>query len=231
MISHHRNVRTPFFLQANEDSHPDGMHPGLSHAVETVDTPLEFRLHAPRMVDVVVRLVVRFLKANDSVHPVCLQFFILFGLERHHFYLQVAEVGFGQIQGTRQIRHAGFGRILSCHYQEILERRKLLDGLVFVLYLLLRENGAAHRVADMETAIHTGVGAGVGNIQRYEHGHGLAETLFGIFTAQPRHRLQIGSGCRGHQSHEIVHVTMFFREGAAHIGLRLGVDPRRGFLP
>jgi hypothetical protein len=35
----------------------------------------------------------------------------------------------------------------------------------------------------METTIHTRIGAGVGDIQRYKHGDGFAETFFGIFFA------------------------------------------------
>ena len=86
MISHHRNVRTPFFLQANEDSHPDGMHPGLSHAVESVYSPFEDRFHAFRVVYFVPVFMIGFLKADHAVETRLGQAIVIFAFEGHDFY-------------------------------------------------------------------------------------------------------------------------------------------------
>ena len=78
VISHHGDVCPPFFLQTDEYSHADGVDARLPHTVETVDTPFKFGLHAAGMVDVVIRFVIGFLKANHTVHAVPFQHCILF---------------------------------------------------------------------------------------------------------------------------------------------------------
>ena len=231
VMGHHGDVRAPLLLQPDEHAHADGMHSGLPHAVETIEPPLELRLHAARMVDVVVHLVIGLLEADDAVHPVLHQFRILLRLQGHHLYLQVAEVRLGQVEGTRQIGHAGLGGVLARHDEQVFKRGQLLDGLVFVLDFLLRQDGAAHRVADVEAAIDARVGAGIGDIQRDEHGHRLAEALLCVLPAQAGHGLQVRLGRGRHHGHKVLHVAMLFRQGTAHVGIRLREDALRGLVP
>ena len=94
VVSHHGHIRTPI-LQSDEYTHADGVHTGLTHAVEPVDTPFELRLHAARVVHVVAGLVVRFLETDYTVQSVVNQFGIFFRLERHHLDFQVREVRLG----------------------------------------------------------------------------------------------------------------------------------------
>ena len=89
VISHHSHVGTPFFLQADQHTHANAVNTGLSHAVETVDTPFKLRLHAARVIDLVIRLVIGFLETDHTVHTVMCQFAVLFCRKRHHFNLQV----------------------------------------------------------------------------------------------------------------------------------------------
>ena len=160
MVGHHGHIRAPFF-QSDKYTHADGMDTCLSHAVETIYPPFEFRFHSTRMIYVVTGFVVSFLKADDAVQSVFFQLGVFLGFEGHHFYLQVAEVFFCDVQRFCQIGNTCLGGILSCYQQQVFKRAELLDGFVFIFHLFGGEDGTCHRVADMETAVHTGVGAGV----------------------------------------------------------------------
>ena len=180
VIRHHTDIRSPFFLQTYQHTHADGMYACLPHAVETVDTPFESGLHAARVIDVIVCLVVGFLKTDNAVHAMLFQLGILFGFQGHYLNLQVAEIRFCQIERAGDVRNTGFGRIFTRNQQQVFKRRELLDSLVFVYNLLFRQYGAGHGIADVETAVHARVGTGVRNIQRHKHGNRLSETLFRV---------------------------------------------------
>ena len=153
MVRHHSDIRAPFFFQTNQYSHTNGVNASLSHAVESVNTPLKLRFHATRMIDVVVSFVVCFLKADDSVQPMFFQLGIFFRFKRHYLDFQVREVRLGQVECTGYVRHAGFGRVFARYQQQVLEGCQLFDGFVFVHNLFFSQNGAGHRVTDMEPAI------------------------------------------------------------------------------
>ena len=93
------------------------------------------------------------------------------------------------------------------------------------------EDGAWHRIADVETAIHARVGTGVGEVKRDEERHRPSETLFSVMFAQCRHLFQIGSGGRRDERHEVIDGAMLFREGTSHVGIGLGIYLFRGFFP
>ena len=133
MIGHHGDVGAPFFLQTDENAHADAVNASLSHTVETVDAPFEVGLHAARMVNVVVGLVIGFLKTNHAVHAVLAQFGVFFCRERHHLNLQIGEIGLRQVKGFRQVRHTSLRWILTRHEQQILKGCQLLDGLVLTI--------------------------------------------------------------------------------------------------
>ena len=164
MIGHHSHVRAPFFLQADQHTHADAVYAGLSHTVESIDTPFEFRLHSARMIDIIVCLVIGFLETDHTVHTMMRQFAILFCRKRHHFNLQVGEIRLGQIKSTGNIRNACLCRILACYQKQILKRSQFLDGLVFVDDFFFRQDRSLHRIADMETTIDTRIGTRVGDI-------------------------------------------------------------------
>ena len=231
MIGQHREVGAPLLFEADKHAHPDGMDTRLAHPVEAVHAPLKVSFHSTRMVDVVIGLVVSFLETDHTVQSVLGQRLVLLGLERHHFNFEVAEIRLGEVKGLGDVVHAGLGRVLARHQQQVLKRSQLLDGLVFVLHLLKREDGALHRVADVEAAIDAGVGAGVGEVERYEQGDGFAKTLLGIFLAQAGHRLQEGRSRRGNEGHKVIHVAMLLAQRTHHIVLRLGEDGLRGLFP
>ena len=91
------------------------MDTGLSHTVETIDTPFEFGLHASRVILFIVRLIISFLKADDSVQPVMGEFFVFFRFEGHHFNLKVTEIRFCQIESTGDVRYTCCCRIFTRH--------------------------------------------------------------------------------------------------------------------
>ena len=207
MIGHHSHVRAPFSLQADQHTHTNTMYSGLSHTVESIDTPFELRLHAARMVHVVAGLVVCFLETDYAVQSVVYQFGIFFRLERHHLDFQVREVRLGQVERFGNVGHTRLGRILTRHNQQVFERAELLDGLVFVFNFFGCQDGARHGVADVEAAVHARVGARVGDVERDEHRHGASETLFGIFLAEACHGFKEFFGSRRDESHEVVYVA------------------------
>ena len=230
VVGHHGDVGAPVF-QPDEHAHADGVDAGLAHAVGGVDAPVELGLHAARVVEVVALAVVGLLEADDAVQPVLHQLGVLLGLEGHDFNLQVGEVFLGQVEGAGEVGYAGLSGVLARHQEEVLEGGEALDGPVFLLHLFGREDGAGHGVADVEAAVDTRVGAGVGEVERDEHRHGAPEPLAGVLAAQPGHLLQIGRGGGGDESHEVVHRTAFAGEGAAHVGVGHGVYSVRGLLP
>ena len=163
--------------------------------------------HAARMVHVVAGLVIRILETDDTVQSVVHQFGILFRLERHHLNLQVGEIRFGQVECFGQVRHTRLGRVFARHNQQVLKRSQLLDGLVFVFDFLRREDGAGHRVADVEAAVHARVCTRVGDIERNKLGDGTSDPFFGIFLAEACHGFKKIFGSRRDECHEVVYVA------------------------
>ena len=78
MVGHHGYVSAPFLFQTDEDTHSDGVHSGLSHAVETVAAPVEIGLHSARMVNVVMCSVISLLEADYTIHSVLGEFCVIF---------------------------------------------------------------------------------------------------------------------------------------------------------
>ena len=134
------------------------MYSCLPHTVETVDAPFEFGFHSSRVINFVVRLVVSLLEADHSVQSVVRQFLVFFCFKRHYFNLQVAEVRLCQIQCTGNVRDTCSSRIFTRNKQKILEGCQSFDSFVFVDDFFLRQYGPFHRITDMETAVHTGIG-------------------------------------------------------------------------
>ena len=114
VVSHHCHICPPF-LQTDQDTHADLMDTRLSHTIESIDTPFEFGLHASRVILFIVRLIISFLKADDSVQPVMGEFFVFFRFEGHHFNLKVTEIRFCQIESTGDVRYTCCCRIFTCH--------------------------------------------------------------------------------------------------------------------
>ena len=129
------------------------MYTGLTHAVESVATPLKAALHATWVVQLVVLAVIGLLETDDTIEAVVGQFLVFLHLQWHHLYLDIREKALGNINGLSQIGHTGLGGILARDEQDILEGRQLFDGTIFVLNLLGGEDGACHGVLAVETAI------------------------------------------------------------------------------
>ena len=231
VMRHHGDVSAPLLLQSDQDTHADGVYAGLSHTVEAIHAPLEVGFHAAGMVDVIVCLVIGLLETDHAVHAVVRQLLIFLHGEWHHLDLQVGEIGARQVERTGEVGHAGLHRVLARHDQQVLERAELLDGLVFVDHLLLRQDDALHGVAHVETAIDAGVGAGVGDIERDEDLHRVAKPLTGVTIAELRHRLQIGFSGRRDQGHEVLYIEVALRQCAAYVRIALGVDGLRRGIP
>ena len=98
------------------------------------------------MIEFVVLPMVCFLETYHTIQPMLSQFAVFLGLKWHDLNLYVREIFLCDIDGFRQVRHTGFGRVLTCDEQDILERCEFFDSLVFIFNLLRREYGARHRV-------------------------------------------------------------------------------------
>ena len=223
VVGHHGHLGAPV-LQSDECAHANLVYAGLPHAVVSVEPPLVVRLRAARVVDLVAGLVVRFLEADHAVKPVAAQLGVVLRAQWHHLNLQVVEVGLGQVEGAGDVFHARHGRILASEHEQVVERAELLYGLILAHYLLLGEHRARHLVLHVEAAVDARVGARVGDVNRYEHIDGLAETLARVHTAQAGHLFKVFVGGGRHKRHEIVYRQVVLREGAAHVGVGLRHD-------
>ena len=224
MVSHHRYVSAPLFLQTDEHAHSDRMYTGLSHTVEAVATPVEVSLHSTRVVNVVMRSVIGLLEADDAVHSMMGELGVILCGERHHLEFEVREVLLGDVESLREIRHAGLYRVLSGDYQQVLERGQFLYRLVLVLALFRCQNYPRHRVGRVESAIYAMIYARVSYIERNEHRHGLSESLLRVFAAERSHGFEIRLGGRGDQCHDILHVAVLFSQSASYVPVGLGRD-------
>ena len=148
------------------------------------------------MIDVVVLAVVGLLETDNTIHAMLGQCAVVLGRQRHNLNLDVGEVLLGNVDSLSKIWCASLGWVLAGNEEDILERSQLLDSLILVLYLLWCKDGACHRVLHMKSAVDTRVGARVGDIQRYEHRHCLAESFLCIFARQSCHLLKIRFGGR-----------------------------------
>ena len=94
----------------------------------------------------------------------------------------------------------------------------MFDGFIFPHHLLRGENRACHLVGNVEAAIDTGVSAGVGEVERDEHGDGASETFLRVTTRELRHLFKIGLGGGGDECHEVVHRAAGAAQGCLHVG-------------
>ena len=65
---------------------------------------------------------------------------------------------------------AGFSPVTNSKFSK---GASFLMAFVFVHDFFFRQYGTRHGVADMETAIHARVGAGIRDVKRHEHGDGF----------------------------------------------------------
>ena len=230
MESHHAHVGSPL-LETDEDTHADGVDAGHAHAVEAIDAPLEVALHAARMIDFIVLAVIGLLEADDTIHAAVGDHLVVLGGERHDLNLDVAEVLACDVDRAGDVLTIGLCGVLTRDDENVLEWAELLDGLVLILNLLLGEDCALHGVADMETAVDTGVGARVGYVERYEHLYGVAETLQSVLLAETSHLLEKRLGGWRDEGLEVLPVATLLAECAEHVGLRLGIDALGSLLP
>ena len=132
VMRHHRNIGTPLF-EPYQYTHADGVYTGLSHAVEPIDTPIELRLHATRMILFIARLVIRLLKADYTIQAMLNEFGILFGFEWHHLNLQVTEVRFCQVERFGYVVYTGHRRVFALLYRDTRLRLILFAKFAFFL--------------------------------------------------------------------------------------------------
>ena len=89
VIGHHCDVGSPVFLESYENAHSYGVYSGLSHAVESVASPVEIGFHSTRVVDVVMCSVVGLLEAYYTVESVADKFLVPFYVKRHYLDFQI----------------------------------------------------------------------------------------------------------------------------------------------
>ena len=154
MVCHHNDISTPLLLKSEQCTHAYGVNSCLSHTVKAIDTPLKVALHAGRMVNLIVLTVVSLLEADNAVKSVLRKLIVIFGLQRHHLYLDIREILLGYIYCLGKIWYTGLGRVLSRYKENILKRGEFLYCLILILYLLWCKDGARHGVAAVETTIH-----------------------------------------------------------------------------
>ena len=227
---HHRHVGAPL-LESDEHAHADFVDAGLPHAVEAVDAPLELRLHAGRVVDVVVGAVVGLLEADHAVESRVGQPLVLLGGQRHHLDGQVVEVGAADLQRLLDVVDSRRTGILARDQQQVLEGAEAADGTALLLNLFGGENHARNGVVAVEAAVDARIGARVGDVHRDVHRDGLAETLLRIAAAQAGHRLEVGGRRRRDECHEVVEREVFTPESRLDVGRAFGLDATCGLLP
>ena len=147
------------------------------------------------MVDVVVCLMVSLLEADHAVHAVVGELAVVFGAQRLHLNLYVAEVALGYADSLAEVGCAGLCGVLARDDEDILKRSQTLDGPELVLYLCRGEDHSPHGVLAVEGAVDAAVGAGVGTGGQYAEVHrGLGRAI------RPADN---GLGCRGFYPHTV----------------------------
>ena len=207
------------------------MHARRAHAVEAVHAPLEVRLHAARVIKFVVLAVIGFLKANHAVHAVARKRAVVLLGERHHLDFEVREIGFGEVERLGEVGRAGFGGVFARHEQQVLEWAEALDGFVLAHHFFGREDCARHLVGHVETAVHAGICAGVGEIEGNEHQDGAPEAFLGVAARELRHRFEKRLGGGRYQRHEVFYVAVRFCQSAAHVVGGFGMYAPRDVVP
>ncbi len=117
----HCKVGAPVF-ETYEHSHADFVDPGLAHAVEAVDAPVENGLHAFGVIGLVVGGIVCLLEAYHSVETAFNQTCVAFGLHWHHFDGEIVEIGTRHIQHLFKIVYAVEGREFTGYDKQVFKR-------------------------------------------------------------------------------------------------------------
>ncbi len=221
MPRHHSHVGTPV-LKTYQHAHAYFVHACLPHAVEAVDAPLEVGLLPGRVIYIVPLAVICLLEAHHAVETRECEAPVVFGRKRHHLYAEVVEVRAAHLKRLLQILGAGGHGVLARYEQQVLEGAEAAYGLALVGNLWRREDDAPESVVAVEAAVHAGVGARIGDIQRYIHRNHLAEAFLCEGAAASRHSLEVRRCRRRYESHEVVDAGAFFAEGALHVGGSLG---------
>src|SRR5574344_2290579 len=112
VICHHSYLCAPVF-QSDECAHTYLVYSCHTHTVIAVQTPFIVGLRTSGMILLIVGLMISLLKADNAIESVMSQHRIVFCGKRHHFYLQVIEIGLCQIQCPGNIVHSRHSRILS----------------------------------------------------------------------------------------------------------------------
>ena len=154
--------------------------------------------------------MVGLLKAYYAVQTRMGETLVILSAEWHHLNSEVRKIRTADLQGHFDIISAGKLWILTGDNQQILKRTESFDCLALEFDFVGRENNTFDFIVVIESAVDARVRARIGNVQRYEHRYGLAETLFGYLTAPLSHYLEIWSGRRRDESHEVAVVETLF---------------------
>ena len=160
--------------------------------------------------------IVGFLKHGNIVHAAGVEVGVFIGIDRINFNTHHPEIFPGQLAGLADILHRGSGAAFTGENQNFLQTG-VRDGFQLFFDLFHGQLGTANLVVAVKAAVDAVILAVVGNIQRGEHHHRIAEVLAGFLLSPVCHFLQKGVGGRRQQRGEIIRGEHVFLQRPAHI--------------
>ena len=143
------------------------------------------------------------MKHGDVIYAALVQIGVFVDVERIDFDADNAEVLAREFDCFADVFHRRHSAALAGQQQDFLQAG-CGDSLKLLLDFIHVELGAADFVVAVEAAVDTVVFAIVGDVQRGEHLHRVAEMLARLHLCALRHLFKEGRGSRGEQRGEVL---------------------------
>ena len=170
----------------------------------------------------VLLVVIGLLKYGNVVHTALMQISVLIHVERINLDADDTEILARQLNGLADVGYRRHGTALTGQNEDFLQTG-FRDGLQLLLDLVHIQLGTANLVVTVETAVNAVIFAVIGDIQRREHLHRVAEMLARFGLCALRHLLKERQRRGRQQCAEVLRRENVLAKRTQYVSRRIGI--------
>ena len=170
----------------------------------------------------VLLVVIGLLKYGDVVHTALVQISVLIHVERINLDADDTEILARQLNGFTDVGYRRHGTALAGQNEDFLQTG-LRDGLQFLFDLVHIQLGTTNLVMTVKTAVNAVIFAVIGDVQRREHLHRVAEMLARFGLCALRHLLKERQRRGRQQCAEVLRRENVLAKRTQYVSRRIGI--------
>ena len=207
-------------IQAEEGREADAAHAAEDSPFLGVEAVWEYALMAGQVQRFVLVGVIGFLENRDVVSAAFVQVGVFIGIDRVDFHTDDAEVLAGDFDGVADVVHIGHMAAFTGEHEHLFQAG-LGDVGAFLVELFVVQAGPDDFVVAVEAAVDAVIFAVVGEVDRREQVHCIAEVAARHAVGLLGNLFQEGQGGRGQEGHEVVRFQVLLGQGRLDVAGRV----------